>query len=280
MVLSGLRSHQACIGPGKDATDFGLGAGLVSVPVAQNEQLGSDSYYDEEGLLEEYLAHRHMPVSSPNLVMEEPAFLSAVGDLTGLRILDLGCGDGTFAAQCLAGGARSYLGIDSSTQMLARATGLVDDERVSFELSTLESISPAPGTVDLVTSRMALHYVEDIDPVFAAVGRSLVDGGRFVYSAIHPVVSAGNAEHDGPRTEQVVRDYFNPGARTRTWFGSEVTWYHRTIEQHLAALARHGFELRSLRECEPVPERFDGDTQELERRRQVPLFLLLSATVA
>ncbi len=247
--------------------------------VEQNDRFESGSYYDNEALLDEYLAHRHAPITSPNLVMEEPAFLAEVGDLAGLRILDLGCGDGTFAAQCVASGARSYHGVDSSIQMLDRAKRLIDDDRVSFELCNLESITPAPGGFDLVTSRMALHYVADVDPVLASVGLALAPGGRFVYSVIHPVVSAGNAEHEGPRTEQVVRDYFNPGARTRTWFGSQVTWYHRTIEAHLAGLARHGFQLETLRECGPVPHLFAGDEGELERRRQVPLFLLLSTTV-
>lgn len=243
-------------------------------------QQPSSSYYDDETLLRDYLAHRHAPVTSPNLVMEEPAFFAEVGSLADLRILDLGCGDGTFAAQCLADGARSYVGIDSSAMMLAEAKALVDDRRASFVHAELESMVPEPGAFDLVTSRMALHYVADVDPVFAAVRAALADGGRFVSTMLHPAVSAGNAEHDGPRTHQVVTDYFHPGARHRTWFGRQVTWYHRTIEQYIAGLAGNGLRLDTFGECPPVPELFAGDSAELDRRRQVPLFLLLSASAA
>jgi hypothetical protein len=58
--------------------------------------------------------------------------------------------------------------------------------------------------------------------------------------------------------------------------GSRVTWYHRTIENYVAAMTRAGLTVTSLRECEPDPARFDGDTDELTRRRRVPLFLLLN----
>ncbi|MEC5179665.1 hypothetical protein RCH07_001004 [Arthrobacter sp. CG_A4] len=59
--------------------------------------------------------------------------------------------------------------------------------------------------------------------------------------------------------------------------GDTVTWFHRTIEQYVGALTGAGFTLTALRECEPEPGRSGGDEGELERRRRVPLFLLLSA---
>ena len=42
-----------------------------------------------------YVAHRHSGVRSPNVVMEEPAFVAAVGSLTGMHVADIGCGEGT-----------------------------------------------------------------------------------------------------------------------------------------------------------------------------------------
>jgi predicted TPR repeat methyltransferase len=77
--------------------------------------------YDNDEVLEAYLAHRHSDVSSPNVVMEEPAFLGELGDVSGRRVLDLGCGDGTFAQVVLDAPGSSYLGIDGSAKMVARA---------------------------------------------------------------------------------------------------------------------------------------------------------------
>lgn len=40
------------------------------------------------------------------------------GDLTGMKIVDLGCGDGDFLKQCLARGALSCLGLDINDTMI------------------------------------------------------------------------------------------------------------------------------------------------------------------
>ena len=96
---------------------------------------------------------------------------------------------------------------------------------------------------------------------------------------VHPVLtSAAAGGTDGrPRTTWVVDDYFVPGARTRSWFGSDVLWYHRTIEQYVRDLTVNGFAVTALDECAPVPALFGDDTAELARRNRVPSFLLLSA---
>ncbi len=59
--------------------------------------------------------------------------------------------------------------------------------------------------------------------------------------------------------------------------GGNVTFFHRTIEQYFQALTSAGFQVTSLRECEPQQERFDNDEAEYARRRRIPMFLLLAA---
>jgi SAM-dependent methyltransferase len=237
-------------------------------------------FYDDAEAVGTYLAHRHADVRSPNIVMEEPAFAAEVGELAGLRILDLGCGDGTFAATCALQGCSSFVGVDGSKEMLRRATDLAGGPAVSFVLDRIETYETPAEAFDLVTSRMALHYVDDLAPVFAAVRRALVPGGRFVASVIHPVITSGNDAPDGPRQTQVVDNYFSPGPRSRLWFGRPVQWYHRTIEQYLTLIDQAGLSLTRLRECEPVAELFAGNQAEYDRRRRVPVFLLLNATRA
>jgi SAM-dependent methyltransferase len=238
---------------------------------------GERFYHDDE-TVEQYLAHRHAEVLSPNLVMEEPAVVAEIGDVGGLRILELGCGDGTFAADCSGAGCSSYVGVDSSAPMIRRARQVAPGPGVDFVEERIETYRPPTAAFDLVVSRMALHYVADLAPVLGRVRDALVPGGRFVASVIHPVITAGGDPPGGPRQAQVVDDYFVPGPRERTWFGRPVVWHHRTIEQYLSLLAEAGLSLTALRECEPARERFAGDLAEFERRRRVPVFLLLSAT--
>lgn len=92
----------------------------------------------------------------------------------GERILDLGCGDGALTTAIAATGAY-VVGVDSSSEMVTAARGRGIDAR----LDRGESLSVF-GPFDAVFSNAALHWMDDLDPVFAGVARVLCPGGRFV----------------------------------------------------------------------------------------------------
>jgi SAM-dependent methyltransferase len=236
---------------------------------------GGDFY--DEVVAARYLAHRHSGASSPNVVMEEPAVLAQLGDLTGQRVIDLGCGDGSFAREVLARGAPSYLGVDGSDAMIAAARQRPADERVRFEVGRIEAFQPAPGTAELVTSRMALHYLRDITPTLRSAHEALTENGRLLFTVTHPVITSFDNREPGPRTNWTVDDYFDAGERRRNWFGSEVTWFHRTVEQYISAVLAAGFIVEAVSECAPDPSLLADASEELARRRRVPVILLVSA---
>jgi SAM-dependent methyltransferase len=236
------------------------------------------SFYDAPGVHARYTGHHDESRFSPNHVMEEPAVLAELGDPAGLHVLDLGCGDGRFGRKLLDAGCAGYLGIDGSRAMVehARATLAGTTGRVAH--GNLEDFAAAPGSVDVITARLSLHYVDDVAVVLAAAARALRPCGRFLMTVVHPVITSHDTRSSRPRTTWTVDDYFHSGPRTRAWFGRPVTWYHRTVEQYVDAVTASGLTLTALRECQPVADRFDGDTEEWARRMRVPLFLLLSAT--
>ena len=81
----------------------------------------SRAFYDDPERVRRYQAHRHDAARGPNLVMEEPALWRELGDVQGLRELDLGCGDASIGVPLLAAGATSYEGVDSSLPMIEAA---------------------------------------------------------------------------------------------------------------------------------------------------------------
>jgi SAM-dependent methyltransferase len=234
-------------------------------------------FYDDERSRAAYLRHRHGGVRSPNVVMEEPNLLEVLGDLSGARVLDLGCGDGSTAPVVSSLGASSYLGVDTSAAMIELARVEFSAPGVVFRHGAIEDLGDELGLFDLVLSRMALHYVADFETVVSSVQRVLARKGRFVFSVSHPVITSHAPEQDGPRTDWTVDDYFVRGPRERAWFGSKVVWHHRTVEDYLGALIASGFGLEAVRECEPDPQLLGDDESELERRRRVPLILLVAA---
>lgn len=209
--------------------------------------------------------------------MEEPALFEELGAVSGLRVLDLGCGDASVGRVLLDAGAASYLGVDGSTMMIQAASGELSDTAAAVERCDIEEFAAAPGSFDLVLSRMALHYVEDLGPVLGDCHRWLSGRGRVVFTVVHPVITSHDARAttEEPRQDWVVDDYFVGGPREQDWLGGKSRWYHRTVEEYVRCLRDAGFALANLRECAPVRERFD-DEAEFERRRRIPLVLLLA----
>jgi SAM-dependent methyltransferase len=233
------------------------------------------TFYDDAECFARYQQHRAWSLN-PNVTMEGPAVVEELGSVSGLSVLDLGCGDAEIGRVLLDAGAARYRGIDGSTRMVVAARRTLADTAGEAVLCDIEDLAEPPASFDLVLSRMALHYVADLGPVLRACHACLVPGGRLVLTVVHPVITSHDARESSTERRQswVVDDYFNTGPRDQQWLGARTVWYHRTIEDYVSELRRAGFALVNLRECAPHRERFD-DAAEFERRRRVPLVLLL-----
>ena len=237
---------------------------------------GSD-FYDDDAIFKTYMARRHRE-NNPNDTLEKPVILELAGDLSGQRILDLGCGDAVFGREALTQNCRSYLGIEGSNNMVhsARQTLMGTAGRVVH--ATVEDWSYPAQAFDLVISRLVFHYIKDIDAVFRHVHQTLTNHGRFVFSVEHPVITSSDRgwQGKGPRHDWLVDDYFDPGERITSWMGGQVIKHHRTIENYFVRLQGAGFVVESLREAEPQRERFGADDETYQRRKRIPLFLIMA----
>jgi SAM-dependent methyltransferase len=233
-------------------------------------------FYDIPEVLGYYLARRGYP-DNPNDTLERPLFLELAGNFTNLDIIDLGCGDASFGKDALLQGARSYEGIEVSSSMLdiARQTLAGTSGKVRHE--SIQTWKAKAEQFDLVSSRLALNYVENLKPVFQEIYKALRPGGRLIISIEHPVITSNFASlAEGRRTAWLVDNYFNSGARKHVWLGSEITKYHHTLEEYFNLVKDTGFELISVRESCPKRENFLTDA-EYKRRLRIPLFLFFVA---
>ena len=87
--------------------------------------LSGPAFYDDESVFATYMRRREDP-DNPNNTLGKPVLLALLGDLAGLDILDLGCGDAAFGREALAQGARGYTGIDGSANMVTAARQTLD----------------------------------------------------------------------------------------------------------------------------------------------------------
>jgi SAM-dependent methyltransferase len=234
------------------------------------------AFYDDDAVFATYMAARQRR-DNPNDTLEQPVTLELAGDLAGRRVLDLGCGDAAFGRLVLARGASAYLGIEGSRNMAALAREMLAGTSGQVQHCAIEDWDAPAGAFDLAVARLSLHYLADLAPVFAQVYQALADGGRFVFSVEHPVITSCSRGWPAgtQRQDWVVDDYFATGARESTWMGGSVRKYHRTVEDYFHALQAAGFAVEQLRESRPQREQFT-DEQTYERRRRIPLFLFLA----
>ncbi|MGE3877356.1 MAG: bifunctional 2-polyprenyl-6-hydroxyphenol methylase/3-demethylubiquinol 3-O-methyltransferase UbiG, partial [Parvibaculaceae bacterium] len=109
-----------------------------------------------------------------------------VGDWTGKRVLDLGCGGG-FMAEALAQKGALVTGIDLSPGAIAiarkhaEANGLA----IGYTEGAGENLAFAGRCFDVVVCVDVLEHVADLDRVIAEIHRVLKPGGLFLFDTIN-----------------------------------------------------------------------------------------------
>jgi ubiquinone/menaquinone biosynthesis C-methylase UbiE len=237
--------------------------------------------YDDAAFFEGYAELRRTE-SGLNAVLEQPAMMRLLPpSMSGLRVLDLGCGFGNFSRLARAGGAREVVGLDVSVRMLAEAAKRTDDPAITYARCPIEQLGPEHGTFDLVCSSLALHYVSDYQDALRRIAAATVAGGQLLFSVEHPMWTsrAEQAWHraaDGTIMHWPVDQYHQEGERRTKWFVDGVVKYHRTVSTYLNGVTNAGFAIRQI--DEPCPAAEDIAKQpRLDAFRRCPNFLLVSA---
>ncbi|MDT0270478.1 class I SAM-dependent methyltransferase [Streptomyces sp. DSM 44915] len=216
---------------------------------------------------------RHTGTNVVNVHYDRPAILALAGEVSGRRVLDVGCAAGHLAARLVERGA-SVTGIDVSAEMVRLADERCGGERARFHRADLARPLDflADDSFDLVTASLVLHYLEDWGPALRELRRVLRPGGALVMSIHHP----GEDWHwfgrpDYFRTEQVTDEWVIAGQPRR------VRFYRRPLGQAFAALRQAGFEVDQLVEPAPATACAELDPEWFELLSTQPRFLYFRA---
>ena len=242
----------------------------------ESETYKGAEFWDNEAVSDRTISD-HDRDSSPNNSLERPVIVELVGEVTGKDILDLGCGDGNFGLELLNAGCRSYLGIESSSRMVDAGRELHRSTGGEIVHGRIEDWDYPADRFDLVVSRLALHYVDDLRSVFGKVHFTLRADGLFVFSIVHPVITSSDKSREisGTRYDWIVDDYFTPGPRKVRFLGEFVEQFHRPLQDIYSDFQAVGFTIQHLKESMPRAENFE-DSELFERRKRIPLMLFLS----
>ncbi len=208
----------------------------------------------------------------------DPWMLEAIGEVSGLKVIDLGCGEGRFTRKMTQLGAR-VTGVDLCTPFIEYAEArLVDDE--TYLLANMEALNGVrDGEFHLAVSYLSLVDVLNMGRAVAEAFRVLVLGGRFVVCNVHPMrmASAGGWIKQGDRKlHYPVDNYFDEGVRELSWIrqtGKQWTNFHRSLETHVETFLGAGFAIEAIREPRPTREQAE-ERPEVADELRVPNFII------
>jgi ubiquinone/menaquinone biosynthesis C-methylase UbiE len=178
--------------------------------------------------------------ANPLQALEEPHVHALLGDVSGLTVLDLGCGTGRHALW-LAGAGAHVTAIDFSEGMLAEARRKTGADAVRFLVHDLgEPLPFAAASFDRVVSGLVLEHLHDLSGFFREMYRVLKPAGVAVVSAMHPamMLRGTQAQFTDPATGQVVRPASLP----------------HQVGDFVMAAVRAGFQLDDVSEHAPDAE--------------------------
>jgi len=99
------------------------------------------------------------------------------------KVLDLGCGDGTYAFKLKELGAKFVVGIDITEEQIKIAVSKItkeDKDKISFVVADGKRLPFGDKIFDTVFSNFVIHYFSDFSLVFKEIERVLLPGGSFV----------------------------------------------------------------------------------------------------
>ncbi len=176
-------------------------------------------------------------------------------DMTGLRVVELGCGTGYVSAWMARRGAR-VTGIDASAQQLATARRLAAEHGVDLELvhGNAEATPFPDAAFDFAISEYGAAIWCDPHRWIPEALRLLKPGGRLVFLAHHPLATVCSPWNGEAIEERLIRPYF--GLHRVDWTEVEVDpggiEFTLPLSDWMALFRRTGFVLEDLREPRPT----------------------------
>ncbi len=205
--------------------------------------------------------------------LNTPAFLAALPPITGLRGLDVGCGEG-HNTRLLARRGASMTAADIAENFIRHARA--EEKRaplgITYERASAVELPFGAAEFDFAASFMCLMDIPELERVLAEVFRVLRPGGFFQFSILHPCFNPPHRRvlrDEERRTYALeVGDYFlDARGRVHEWFfGDAVTSardrlptfriprFHRPVSEWVNLLIAAGFRLEHLGEPCPSEE--------------------------
>jgi SAM-dependent methyltransferase len=220
----------------------------------------------------------------------DPPLLRLVGEVNGLHLLDLACGNGYLSRRFARQGA-TVTGVDANAPLIGRirAREAQQPQGIAYHVADAAHLEMlADSAFDLVVCNMALMDIEDAAGAIQEVARVLRPKGRFVASLAHPCfdkinTSGWDIERIYPNTT-----IWRKMSHYREITVADVPWqlapgqivnthaHHRPLSWYFRTLRAAGLFVAALEEPEPTEE-FLASSEQGPWIAEIPLHCVFEA---
>ncbi|RXZ77342.1 class I SAM-dependent methyltransferase [Paenibacillaceae bacterium] len=193
-----------------------------------------------------------LPTYGPFLPTENE--LNLFGNLSGKKVLEIGCGSGHSLKYMASQGASELWGIDlSDTQIETARTLLSDnDTKVNLFQGAMEKNPGIPiAYFDIVYSIYAIGWTVDLGRTLQNLYSYLKPGGKFIFSWEHPLHSRISQNR-----EQIVinKSYHDEGLQQCEPWDSPAIMNQLKISTYINELIQTGFQIEKVVEDVVIQE--------------------------
>jgi ubiquinone/menaquinone biosynthesis C-methylase UbiE len=197
----------------------------------------------------EYFAFRKRGNTANDLV-ETPAMRKLIGNVHGKRLIDCGCGFGSYSLYCAKQGA-TVTAIDISKTMidLARREAAEAGVQIEFKVRDVADMNDIPSnTFDIAISSIAVCF--DMPLFLKEIARVLKLNAALCFSEVHPILNTISESYftKGIRNAQNVFGKLHPSDPDYEW-----QWEQYTLEDYFSGLREAGFSVETFLEPKPDP---------------------------
>jgi len=203
---------------------------------------------DYDPIAEQYKRSKQQPWRAH---IEAHTFMGLLGDLSGMSVVDIACGEGFYSRMIRQRGAAEVIGVDLSVGMIELARKAEAGHRLGIDYRVGDGRAPELGrTVDLAVAAYLLNYSHDRDELAAmcrGVASCLGPGGRFVTVNQNPALdfSAAPSFRKYEFETEVVGPFREGAPITWTFYLPDgpfsIENYHLDVACHESALRGAGF---------------------------------------
>ncbi|WP_424452024.1 class I SAM-dependent methyltransferase [Paenibacillus pinisoli] len=201
------------------------------------------------------------------------------GDVSGKRMLEIGCGNGQSLQYHGERGASELWGVDLSENQIAKARQHLEACGLSaaFINSPMEEECGLPENYfDFVYSIYAIGWTTDLEGTFRRIASYLKRDGVFIFSWSHPIHKCVTTENNMLTFK---KSYFDDSWYSVPLDEGTLTLSDRKLSTYVNALAKAGFVIEQMIEesDEEIMQLRDDKSDLAQKAKMLPVTFVMKA---